>query len=77
MDVVFDAGDADVEDNEPDGIVAVAVDQNQPTVAIEDAKHLSQGLYLVRIVMERIAAGNHVEGIILKRQMLGVADHET
>jgi len=67
VDLFFDAGNADIEDEEPDRIVAVAVDEDKPSVAVEHAIHLTKRLILVGIVMERITAGNHIEAVIVQR----------
>jgi hypothetical protein len=66
MDVIFDTGYADIKDEETNGIIAVAVDENEPAVAIEHAKHFAYRPVLVGIMMEGIAAGNYVKAVIVK-----------
>ena len=77
VDLLFDAGDADIEDEETDGIIAAAVDKNKSAVAIQHAKHFTERLVLVGVVMEGIAAGNDVKAVIIKGQVFGISDHKS
>ena len=76
MHMLFDPGDADIKDQKSQRIVAMAVDDDQSTMAIEDAMHFTKSLLLVRVVMKGIAAGHYIERIVGKRQVLSVAESE-
>ena len=71
-DLPFHRRDTDVIDEPSPETVAAAVEQKQPPAGLEDAVHLRHGPILVRVVVETVGAGHHIEGPVGKRQPLAV-----
>ena len=68
--VFLDAADDDVKHDPSDHVVAEPVDQQKPASGPEHAPHLPNHILLMRVVVERVAARDHVEGRVPKRQLL-------
>ena len=71
--LTFHRGDADVIDEPSPETVAATVEQKQPPARLENAEHLGHGPILVRVVVETVGAGHHIEGPVSKRQPLAVS----
>ena len=76
VDVAFGAGDGEVEDDKAEGLVAAAIEEHESAIGGENAAHFLEGAELVGIVVKGIAAGDQVKGVVVEREVFGIADDE-
>ena len=77
MNVIFGPGDTDIENEVPERVIAVTVDEYVASVVIQNSQHFTDGTVLMGVMVKRIAAGYDIERVVRKRQVLSVANHKS